>query len=432
MIGRRGFLFGAGALATAGGAYAWLQRPLVPAQLPVALRPERLWADVVHYARMGAHLTASPADEATGTWQAEHLAAHGFAVRRHAFHLRQYFPISSSLRTSEGDIPVLPQWPVLGSLDVEAPLVPLENQRGMRDAVAFLTFPYNARASVDLPEYRALLTKAAAAGARAALALTEGPSGEIVIMNARPDRPLPLPVGLIASHNQSRLAAVAYRGEKVRLTFQGEVLATQASSIVGLIDRGTPWVVISTPQSGWTPAAGERGVGIALWRALAAALPAASRASLLLVSNSGHELGHLGARAMLPLVGRIVRSNGLRLWLHLGANIATRAYTAEGDRYRLRDEPSRRRYLVGTPSILAGLAWSFADQPGMTPLPAINDRMAGEIDTILDHGFSPVVGIFGAGLFHHTMQDLPEQATSPALVGNVGQAVWRLASSKAS
>src|SRR3546814_8243070 len=60
---------------------------------------------------------------------------------------------------------------------------------------------------------------------------------------------------------------------------------------------GRRWVVVSTPRSGWTDCAGERGPGLAIWLALAEWMPHAfADHSLLFVCHSGHEYENLGAR----------------------------------------------------------------------------------------------------------------------------------------
>jgi hypothetical protein len=147
--------------------------------------------------------------------------------------------------------------------------------------------------------------------------------------------------------------------------------------------------------------------------------------SLMFVATSGHELGHVGAGKLLQEIAPNIVKNGLACWLHLGANIATRDYIKIGDTYRLLSSPARSRYLTASPSLMAPLAWSFVGEPGLTPLPAIGGKLAGETATILAHGFSPVVGLFGSSLFHHTMQDRPEKATNSRMLESVARRIYR-------
>src|SRR3546814_4139723 len=68
---------------------------------------------------------------------------------------------------------------------------------------------------------------------------------------------------------------------------------------------GRRWVVVSTPRSGWTDCAGERGPGLAIWLALAEWMPHAfADHSLLFVCNSGHEYENLGASHIVEKVDR--------------------------------------------------------------------------------------------------------------------------------
>jgi hypothetical protein len=109
------------------------------------------------------------------------------------------------------------------------------------------------------------LADAARAGASAAIAITQGPSREIIVMNAPDDHtPLALPTVLAAPKDATRLWQAASSKAVIRLNVAGRIdPAAAAQNLIGTMDRGKPWMVVSTPQSAWTHAAGERGPGIA-------------------------------------------------------------------------------------------------------------------------------------------------------------------------
>ena len=419
-ITRRQCLQAVGGTAVAGAAiYAFAQRPPNLSDTPAAFDGRPLFDDVAAFDDLGVHRTASRVDHATSRWLSEHLRSSGFEITTQSFKLRQFFPALSALDIPSGRIVVHPQWPVPETLDIEDILAP--------DRIALVEFCYNPRARIDLPEYRSVLVEAKARGARAAIAITEGPTDDIIVMNApEKDWELPLPVVLAAPRDLPRIIKASNSAARVRLRVGGhfEPSAT-AFNTIGHIDRGTPWIVVSTPQSGWTNAAGERGPGIAIWRALATELGRAAQSSILLVSTSGHELGHLGAKAALPLIASKLGGRELRLWLHLGANIATRDYSEDIEGPGLLDAPYQERYLVASPSLLAPLTWSFWGEPGLTPLPAMSDSIAGEIGTVIDYGFAPAAGFFGKALFHHTFGDRSSQATSPKILEAVAERLLR-------
>lgn len=417
---------GLGAVVGAGG-YAWLTYPADVGPLPNALAGGRLFSDVVAFDAIGVHRTATPEDRATTLWLENHLRQHGFATRRQAFTVRQFYPGVAQVSISDANIAVHPQWPVASAITLDVPLARIDNKPASGDWIALLDFPFERRASINSEAYAALLASAKRAGATAAIAITEGPTGEIIVMNALDDHtPLALSTVLVAPKDATRLRQAASQQARVQLTVAGRIdPAAQADNLIGMIDRGTPWIVISTPKSAWTRGAGERGPGIALWRGLAEVLAIRSSHSLMFVATSGHELGHAGADKLLPEVAPIIQRNGLACWLHLGANIATRDFVETGNGYRLLSSPASSRYLTASPSLIAPLAWSFTGEPGLTPLPAVGGGLAGETATILAHGFSPVVGMFGSSLFHHTALDRPEQATNPDILESVTRRLYR-------
>jgi hypothetical protein len=84
-------------------------------------------------------------------------------------------------------------------------------------------------------------------------------------------------------------------------------------------DRARPPVVVMTPRSSWWQSTAERGGGLVCWlRSLHALLAAPPAMDVVLIANSGHELGHLGLDAF------IARRPGWEhdaLWVHWGANL---------------------------------------------------------------------------------------------------------------
>jgi hypothetical protein len=395
--------------------------------LPLALSGDRLFADVAAFDTIGVHRTATAEDRATTLWLENHLKAHGYRARRQAFTVRQFYPETRQIDVGGTVIPVHPQWPVASAITLSAPIARVENAPTSATWIALLDFPFEQRASMASERYATLLDGAARAGAAAAIAITQGPTGEIIVLNAPGNHtPLPLPTVLVAPERALILGRSAAQNATIQLTVTGQIeAAAPAENLTGIIDRGTPWIVISTPQSAWSHGAGERGPGIALWRALAEVLAATSKCSLMFVATSGHELGHAGAEKLLPEITPLIRENGLACWLHLGANIAVRDYAKTDAGYRLLATPAHSRYLTASPSLLASLTWCFAGEPGLTPLPAIGGKLAGETATILAHGFSPVVGLFGSSLFHHTQLDRAANATNPQILTSVGRRIFR-------
>lgn len=427
MIHRRAVLGGAAALAAGAATFGLSRRPAALDALPSVFTGDALFADVVAYDAIGVHQTATPSDRSTVCWMADHLPTCGFSVRTPSFTVRQFYPETCTLLVGERSIPAAPQWPAY-FLDapVEAPLVEQGEGAEVVGAIAIVRFRYEPRATITLPDYHQAIEAAARGGARAVVAITEGPTGGIIHMNA-PGRlsRLPLPVVLVGPDDTDALRDAASARAMCRLDLRGRVNpSARAFNVIGTLDRGAEWIVISTPISGWTRCAGERGPGVALWRALAAWAGVQGRSNFLFVATSGHELGHAGFDAVLADVERLVPRSRCKLWLHLGANIAVRSFVNDADGFRLGDDVYGRRWLVATSSLLPELSWCFAGEPGLTPVPAIESRVAGEIGSVLRAGYRPAAGLFGSAPFHHVADDRPA-ATSADLLGAVAAPILR-------
>jgi hypothetical protein len=259
------------------------------------------------------------------------------------------------------------------------------------------------------------------------VAATQGPSGEIILLNTPRDaETFPGPVVLARGRDTERLRQLASRRAGAELRVEGSAEdAAVAYNVIGRIARGGGWIVVSTPQSGWTRCAGERGPGIAIWRALARwAANASTPASFLFLSTTGHERGHLGLEEVIAS-GGLPPPGETDLWLHLGAGIATYDYEVGKGEVALSRVPHRGRFLMGTWGALPGLLALFAGQPGLFPLPAIESLSAGEFKAILREGYRPAVGFFGSSLNHHVDLDRPE-VTGPELLEPVAIRIFEL------
>lgn len=397
---------------------------------PSGFDGDSLYDDVRAYDALGVHRTATPGDLGTAAWQWQHLEALGFRVELGEVRLRQQFPSRVELSAGGQDLDVEPQWPVSFATELLAgPLVWVGDGRPEEPPrsgwIAALSFPYSRRASITphLKTIGALFE----AGALAVVAATQGPTGEIVSLNTPRDaEPFPGPVVLARGRDTERLRQLASRRARAELRVEGSIEDTAvAYNVIGRLVRGGGWIVVSTPQSGWTRCAGERGPGIAIWRALAGwAAKASTPASFLFLSTTGHELGHTGLEEVIAS-GELPPPDETDLWLHLGAGIASYDYEVEEGEVVLSPAPHRGRFLMGTWSIWPRLFVLFASQPGLFPLPAVEGLSAGEFGAVLREGYRPAVGFFGSSLYHHVDLDRPE-VTGPELLEPVAIRILEL------
>jgi hypothetical protein len=141
--------------------------------------------------------------------------------------------------------------------------------------------------------------------------------------------------------------------------------ATTAYNSLARLDRGGPRLIVSTPQSGWTHCAGERGPGIALWRALAEVIarqPGRPRA--LFLATSGHEVAHAGLESLLRS-DRGLFDGPLAGWVHLGANLATFDYDRSAPVLKLLPTPNPERGVAASAKVLPVVRQAFATVPAV-------------------------------------------------------------------
>jgi hypothetical protein len=390
--------------------------------IPAYFSGDALMADVVAYDGFGVHRSGSPADQQTTAWMADHLVRHGYNVEHTPFNVELFQPGNSTIDVNNTIVELVPQWPVAGPVRLSGQLAEVATLGRLDGMIALAVFPYDKRSTIDLPTYWAILTDARARGAIALIAITEGPTGTVIAMNApQAGLALPLPVGLVAPPNAPILQEAARAKQVVVFNLAGQSLGSvSAHNVLGHLDRGGDTIVVSTPMSAWTHAGGERGPGIALWRSLAQWAAVQGKSRYVFLATSGHEFNHAGFDAVLPRLEAIVPKRKCKLWLHLGANIGVRALSDDGSG-RLTDRASRGGWLAGTPLTLAGLTARFAGVDGLwPPIPAARGLVVGELKSIIAAGYAPAIGLFGAGPLHHTQRDRAD-ATTPNLLEAVAK-----------
>jgi hypothetical protein len=397
---------------------------------PDPLSGERLFERVVRYASLGDHRSGGDGDRATSRWLAHELAALGFAVELQPFALSQFFPTEQLLRIDGRELAVFPHWlPKPTPAPIRATLAPITDD-DLGGRIAYLA-PRHAGEWYRVRPAE-LARSAAAKGALALVIAVPHPSGEIYVTNASLPfltHPLPIPTVVVASREADAIAAAMARGTAARLVSAGSQQQVEAHNILARYPAtprpGVPWVVVSTPTSGWFRCAGERGSGVALWLGLAEWIGRGNGGAVnwLFVANSGHELAFAGAHHSLPLVPSPDR---VALWLHLGASIAARAWDTSGEAPEPLDEVHANNQMFYARGLLPVVEAAFGDVPELELLP--HERLVrsnSELGEILHRGYS-AIGLVGPHHFFHTPGDLPA-VTSPALLAPYGEALRRLA-----
>ena len=390
-----------------------------------------LYQSVEHYAGLGEHRTGTATDHNTSRWLANQLQQLGFSLEEQPFTVQQYFPSHQQLSIGNKRFDVFPHWlPVSTHATVSAPLAALTTQTPITGKIAYVS-PQDAGLWYRLQPSQ-LAQQAKAKGAIALVIAAPHPSGDIYATNAAPpylDQPIALPTVMIAAKHHQALQQALTDQQPISLTSLGQTKTVQASNILGrfpakpIVDA--PWIVVSTPSSGWFQCAGERGSGVALWLDMARYISQQEHNQLnwLFVANSGHELNMIGAHHSLAITPP---PEQVKLWLHLGASIAARQWQrAENGTLQPIDKVHDYNYFYSASESFKLFDEALNDVPGLTLLALEQlNRSHSELGKIAQRGYR-AAGIVGSHRFFHTPGDTPA-VTSETLLAPYGQAMQRL------
>ena len=383
---------------------------------------DSIYADVETYTNIGAHRTGSQGDLATGAWLASELRSASFDVEEQRWTANLSTLDDCAVELDQIVVECFPFWqprPTTGT-GVRATAVhftPETDPETLRDRVAFLDSETVGGNHFNLGVAAAVLDSDAVA----AVYVIASDTGELVAQNAIPpfDRQqLPIPVVIVAQKDEETVRRAVERGDELGVRIDGQVVVgVEAFNVVGVLERGPRWVVVSTPVSGWFECGGERGPGVALWLALARwAAIHDSDLSFLFVGTSGHELDYMGAH-QFTASGLAPAPVEVAVWLHLGASIGTRLWEDSGSGWRplaIRNPGD----LVGSPELVPILEAAFEGVPALIPR---GGESKGELRVVLEHGYR-AFGFYGGHPWFHTPRDVPE-STEPAFLEPIARAV---------
>jgi hypothetical protein len=354
----------------------------------------RLHETVREYAAIGEHhRTGTAEDASTLDWFEGRMRALGATTERQRWAFDRYDA----------------QWRVTVD-DVDVAALPLfYESEGDVESRTPLAAAVSAVSAGSFPEWAAVVERARSTGATMAVLATTCPSGGLFVPNRAPRTPgSGLPALLVAGALAERLATAT-----VRARLAARIVAGQTENVIGRLGAGPDRdrLMLTTPLSGWFRCAGERGTGIAVMLAVAERL-AADGVPLLLNGNSGHELVDLGAHRFAET------KPAVRAIFHFGASVA--AGQPDRDDLRLTEGLRIRAWVPGAE---AALAAAFAPL-GQAPLVVADAEHArpeswvGEARawSTLDR---PLLSMAGGFPLFHTPEDVPERATTPALLERV-------------
>ena len=334
---------------------------------------------VATYSGFGDHHTGTPADAATTEWLTALLDDLGGAVFEDPYLFERYDVTRFALTLDGEPVPAVPLFHgATGAFDIERVVVLAVGDGGVAGSARGLA-PFLGQAG----------------DADGVVLVVDGPDDLPVQCNRIPHESFDLPVAIAPGNWLDRL-----QHGRVRLQLDAALVPSSSANVLARFgDVDSPIVNVTTPLTGWTPAAGERGTGLAAALAIATDLAADHRVEFS--ACSGHELDHLGLRRLLAQSTTTHRPT-----IHLGASIAavehgpTGAHLATSRMCLSTAQGAVRDELA---SILEPASWRLADMEPPWP---------GEGGTWLDAG-SPVLSLLGRFSLFHTAHDTVERATTP-------------------
>lgn len=386
---------------------------LAQGSLPDYFTGKSLYGTVEKFVSLGEHRTGTETDRKTSEWLGNELKNAGYTVNYLEFPVKQFFFEKGTLSTGSAAVNIFPLWYVNDkiSLTVDAPIVDSRtgNQSADYSGKIVLT-----RLSGQVG-HQAILKPIIAGGAKAIVAITENPSGEIVAINTSySNEPWPIPIVLLAPKDSAQVLAAIASQKTVKLAIQGTFREVTGRNIYGKIGNGPKTIVVSTPISGWFTCGGERGPGIAAWLALAKWASAAKLPyTFLFTANSGHELANLGARQFLETVAP--KPADTQLWVHLGAGIATRKWAKTESGYAPANQVDANRSIVYSSTVKDSFDKTFQPIDGRK---AVTNVGVGELIEVVKHGYPNYLAIAGTHFLFHAPTD-DAKATSPELLEEI-------------
>jgi hypothetical protein len=391
-----------------------------------------LFDDVRAYDALGEHRTASDGDVATTRWLERRLGEAGLTTELQRLTAPLFKPVQCRIELAGGAFAAFPAWPPVTTAPdgLEGVLAPAE-AGDLARKIALVRIAYTPGASWAAAGSGEAVMAAIGKGASAVIAITEGPTGQIIALNTVPGRfQWTAPVVIAGGRNGAALNKAAVDGARVRLVSTGQSIpAAEAANVVGRRPGRGKTIVVSTPKSGWFHCAGERGSGLAVFLDLAPWLVRHSDADLLFVATSGHELGYGGGDVF---VRSAPPPDQVRLWLHIGANVAVQDVTVADGVVTGTGRAVGARSLTATDDLAPAARQAFAGLSGYeTPRALSAETAVGEVELFHKAGYDHLVGLVGAYALFHTPIDRAEIATTPAILQPLAAACRSLASAVA-
>jgi hypothetical protein len=419
MIDRRRFLREAGAAGGLGLLAQHLPRAAAAQQGDPAATA-RLQRDLEIHASFGLKFAASGGDHATADWTAERLRGLGYRVDVPEFDAPFFVPRLTEMAVGTVTAQLVPQAPVAttGPAGVEAELSIVGEDGAIGDVagkIALIITPF-ARHAALFPTRGIGMTvrRAVDAGAVGVVIVTMGPSNEAVALNCPDAGPfVPVPLAVLAPKDAAPMIAAARAAARARVVIDGEATRRPCKNVIGRLERGSEWIAMSTPRSGWYHCVAERGTGQAAFLEIADWLTGMfPRHSIFVMNTGAHEYFFAGSHHALEHAPPPDRT---RVWAHIGATLAARDAIEVDGQWGMLDTVDPDRRTMATPLALDAVKSNFAGLVGLDEPGEVRPQ-AGELSTFTDMGFDKAFACIGLHRWFHTVGDTIDRVDARLLL----------------
>jgi hypothetical protein len=388
-----------------------------------------LMKDVETYVGFGIHRSGGAGDAATSDWFAKRWKALGYDVTQTPFDLPNADTTTASLEVGGETFDGFAQPPLTftpaGGLSAPLAMWNPQSPGDVTKCIAVVHVDRQPGSPSPSAAYRGAFGKARDAGAVGAIGIVSGPSGEIVAINTPVDLTVEIPVLLVGEREKARLLAAMAKRTPGKLHVEGPGGFRTARNTVAKFGKTGPWLIVSTPQSGWFTCGGERGPGIAMALALSEwALQKPLPYRLCFTANSGHEWMYHGADVFREKDAP--KPAETALWVHLGASYGARGFQETPAGVQPLETANDASTLMVSPDLNDAAKAAFAGQPGLgNPVVGTVERSAGELTALIKEGYGSYFGFFGATALFHTPVDMAS-STSAAIMEPIARSISKL------
>jgi hypothetical protein len=366
----------------------------------------------------------------TTEWIISELKDAGYKVDIQEWGIRQFDLKDHYLKAGDKEIECYPVWypKPTGEEPIKATVAPLRTDSGKGDMSGKIATAIFSDVPVLNEDHAIikLVNEAAEKGAVAVVGKYPHKTGKFKAYRTAFHfdlAPWPVPVMVVGDDGYDDLKKASESGTEASLLIDGNDNASApARNIIGRIERGDKWIIVSAPKTGWFNSATGSGTGVSYFLNLARwAARLKEGPSWMFIATSGNEMGDFGTLRLLNQKADIPAKDNVICWLGLGESMGARRWKIENNKLEKIDDfssLSSQLHLTTSKEFFYDLVEIFKDKSGLIPeaqLPGSDMR------PVMRAGYKAIC-FWGKHDMLNSLYDTPE-CTSPGLMEPTGKAI---------